>query len=426
MIMVGFGCFVFSTFSCSAFERSPIDVTLIGRVKVADGLGRIGLGIVEILHNDLKINHIPIPEFEPDNYMDISPELVSILSCPDKTPGNVGFLYWPLWMHGFDAARYMPQECSIKIAYSMIEGTRISSLWVSLLNEKFDAVVVPDKSLIDAYAESGVKIPIFELPHGVHLEKFHAEPEHKKSSETFVFGSSGTLHPRKNQLTLIEAFSREFGNNPSVKLRLHGRNSLKSYRKKIHKKIQKMNLTNVELIESALSADEYLSFMTSLDCYVLLSRGEGFSVTPRESLALGIPTIITNNTAHKTLCASGFVYAVPSEIRKQLFSSKLDNRDPIGVDFLCSVADAQKSLRDVYDNYEPHKDIALAGREWVRKYEWKNRRDDFYTLFNPRQVILGERNIFENGCLTTTSSDLYQKYRLLIEYHRPAGRQQRS
>ena len=77
----------------------------------------------------------------------------------------------------------------------------------------------------------------------------------------------------------------------------------------LKKQIKQFKLTNVELTEGMLSREENIDFFRDIDCYVLVSKAEGFSITPREALAAGIPCILSNNTAHKTICETGLVYA---------------------------------------------------------------------------------------------------------------------
>ena len=140
----------------------------------------------------------------------------------------------------------------------------------------------------------------------------------------------------------FEAFLAEFGTDPSVQLRIHSRSGLKNdfdlqtLKNKINRrkeiiKLEKLSFgknqltRNVEILLSSLPGSEYKSFLQSLDCYVLLSRGEGFSLTPREALALGKPCIITNNTAHQTIAKTGFVYVVQSRLPEPASTSTLDS-----------------------------------------------------------------------------------------------------
>ena len=46
---------------------------------------------------------------------------------------------------------------------------------------------------------------------------------------------------------------------------------------------------------------------------------EGFSITPREALAMKKPCILSNNTAHKKMCAKKYAYGVKSEIKESAY-----------------------------------------------------------------------------------------------------------
>ena len=57
------------------------------------------------------------------------------------------------------------------------ETTRIPSHWFPLINE-FDAVCVPSLQNIESLKNSGVKVPVFLVPHGADTEFF--KPENQK------------------------------------------------------------------------------------------------------------------------------------------------------------------------------------------------------------------------------------------------------
>ncbi len=391
---------------------SDIDVTLIGRVKFADGLGRLVIGLTDVLKDDLSINHVQLPKKDCYDFTHVSPDIEAVIKNPDKTPGKVSLLLFPLWWKQFSAADCVP-ESHIKIAYSMVESTKVPDKWVEILNERFDAVVVPDEFYQGVYTDSGVAIPVFVIPHGIYIEDFLQEPLRQRDpSQPFVFGISAGFWPRKNQDLLLEAFCAEFKNDSQVRLVMQGRSGNRSYEKKLHKKIKKLGLTNSTLIKSSLTDQEYKDLMKSFDCYVLVSKAEGFSVTPKESLALGIPTIITDNTAHKTLCKSGYVYAVPSEIRQPATYIGLGLGE-CGDDFNCTVEDARKALREVYDNYEDYQNRAIQGREWIKRYLWSSLKGTFRNLVKPTKILLGTENVVTDDYLMTTSEELFRKYQQL-------------
>ncbi len=392
---------------------SNIDVTFIGRIKFADGLGQLIVGLAEVLKDDLTFNHVRLPGTYYD-FTDIAPALETALKNPDPTAGNVSFLLYPLWRKGLSAADYVPKESLIKLAYSMVESTRIPEQWVAILNEQFDGVVVPDQFYQKVYEESGVKIPVFVVPHGVYLEELLNEPlrEHNPS-QPFVFGLSASFRKRKNHELVIEAFHKAFGNDERFILVIHGRTSHNQYKKELEQKIHELDAQNIHIIESFLSDKEYKELLKSFDCYVLLSKGEGFSISPREALALGTPTIISDNTAHQTICRSGAVYPVPFEIRQNADYSH-HGWGYCGEDFNGTVEDAAQALKEVYDNYEWYKKKALQGREWVKQYLWEQVKPQFLSLLKPKRVLLGAKNTVSAEYIMTRSKELYDKYQQLI------------
>ncbi|AEI88995.1 MAG: Glycosyl transferase, group 1 [Candidatus Midichloria mitochondrii] len=53
-------------------------------------------------------------------------------------------------------------------------------------------------------------------------------------------------------------------------------------------------LNNVKVEIKNKDNEEHLADFQKIDAYVSPSRGGGFSIIPRKSLALGVPTIITD------------------------------------------------------------------------------------------------------------------------------------
>ncbi len=413
-IFFGFVLFVCTLFisGIDILAVSSIDLTIVGPIKYGDGAGRMPIGLADIFRQDFKINHIPV-KFK-DDFSDVQLTIKNILKNKDCTPGKVAILTHNVWNKSWgNVANLVPNDSLIKIAYSMIESTSIPTQWVEIFNHKFDLVVVPDFFYVDVYRNAGVNIPIFVLPHGIYIEDFLDEPIKGVPSVPFVFGTTASFVLRKNQALLIEAFHAEFGNDPNVKLKLHGRGGSRSYIKKITKQIKSKHVANIKLINTPFSDRQLHDFFKSLDCYVLLSKGEGFSVTPREALALGIPCIISDNTAHKTICKSGYVYAVSSSIEAPAnYTWIFDGY--IGNNFNCKIEDARKALRDVYTDYAKYVRKAEEGRNWVKQYLWKNVKGRFCNLIKPKQIILGDDNVVTDDYLMTTSEKLYKKYHELV------------
>ena len=287
----------------------------------------------------------------------------------------------------------------------MFEKTTLPAEWVTILNENFDMAVVPDEFLVDVYKDSGVTIPLFVLPIPLYLEPFLDAPAKWFANKPFVFGASGTFTDRKNHELLLESFAQAFGNNPDVFLKIHGRAGKDA--EKIKQRIADLNLNNVAVLDISLSWQEYVEYVKSLDCYVLLSRGEGFSITPREALAAGIPCVVTDNTAHHTLCQSGYVFPVPCY--KVEPGRTYNEFSPYNFDAL--ISDVIAALKNVYTSFWGYLKDSIFGRAWVKKYLRSSLKGKYSSMAKPSSVVIGPYNKISKYFVMTNSNQLYEKYK---------------
>lgn len=380
------------------------DLTIVGTIKPEDGIGKIAINLAKTLYENISINLIRLYGDNP------LPEYFSKRLSNDLKPGNVSILTHPICYKDNEFYKSIPNESSIKIAYTMFETDKFPESWVRILNDHFDCAVVPDDYILRICENSDLKIPVFVLPLSMDLEPYLSAHKHSYSkSKPFVFGDASA---NKNPIKLIRAFNMAFGNNPDVELHLRaGWQFINA--DIIQAKIDELGLKNVFLEFGYLNLSQYIEKLQSYDCYVNLSRGEGFSFIHRECLALGIPIISTNNTALKTLCDSGFVKSVPCDKLgppNSIYSLIFD--EDVGHQFDCKVKDVAKAMIEVYNDYKNHVKIARDGRNWVRKYDIINKslRKKYRNLVKPIQVILGEDNVITDDYIMTNSHDLYEKY----------------
>lgn len=388
------------------------DLTVVGGVTHSDGLGRITVGVIDLLKDDLHINCI-LTYLNPT---DLSERVLAIVECPNKTPGKVSIMFAPLWYATQPKiSENVPKNSKIKIAYSMLESTCIPQKWVTILNSRFDAVIVPDAFLVEVYKNSGVSIPIFVLPIGMSLSEFYQKTQHPRPSSPFVFGTTVSCDERKNYALLIQSFAEEFGNSDQVILKLNARQGLSEVYKNL---IESLGVNNIHFTHEVLNKEKYLDFMNSFDCFINISKGEGFSLCPREAMALGIPCILSRNSAQITLCDTGFVRVVPSLIPEPANYGDLFDYNTIGNFFTCTKEDVKVALRDVYNHYQYYQNSAEVARVWVAQYEWVNLKKKYLSLIKPSRVILGEQNIITDDFLMTNSKKLCLKYKKAFKKHK--------
>lgn len=385
-----------------------IDLTIIGNVLMADGIGRQSIGLISAVHDKLNINTLQLP---PRNYKDISQDLLKVLIKPFNGFGKVSFWTFILGTNQDLIPVHKSISSPLKISYSMFESDSIPNLWVHILNSYYDMVVVPDSYLVQVYKNSGVNIPIFVIPLGIIIEDLLNVPLRESPNEIFTFGMSAGFWKRKNHIKILQAFGDRFGNDPKFKLKLHGRSG--PCKQEVERAVKLANYSNVELLTSPLSVKDYNKFMEEVDCYVFPSMGEGFSITPREVMALGKPCIVSNNSSHGTICKSGLVIPLAANKKVPAIYEVFGNQT-IGNFYDCNVNDLTKSMIDVVDNYDQYLNKAKLGREWVKQYLWSEMQSIYLNLFKPKNIISGTTNIVTPDIFQTNDLKLFNKVKGLF------------
>lgn len=391
-------------------KKGCCDLTLVGPLNFDDGIGRITTGIIDCLEDDATINWIAtLPHTSQNN---LSKHVMRTIANDNKVGGYVSIFTDVLWRPELLFIDKIPQDSIIKIAFSMHESTEIPEQWVMILNHNFDAVLVPDEWCVSIYKKSGVTIPIFVIPLITYLDDFLTITHQKHANAPFIFGNLSGTWNRKNIPFLMEAFIKAFENtNANVKLIIKTRGG--DDWKEAYELQKKYKNKNVFLKIHGMSWKNYVQAMAGFDCYVSFSKGEGFSFSPREAMALGIPVIISDNTAHHTICESGLVTAVKSDILEPAYFSLF--KKEYGYFYGTSMNDAVEALQEVYYNYEKHRKKVVSGRNWVMQYHAHNLKKKYLNIIKPKQVRFGSENTITDEFIMTNSESLYQKYMHLYD-----------
>lgn len=388
-----------------------LHLNINGLIKSANGLGQVTINLLNVYSLISPSLSFLDSRKGVSTFYDLPTNVSKILDNPVQDFG-VSVFTDQLTVCGNLLYLDMPSN-SIKYAYSMVESTKIPNFWVNALNEHFDAVLVPDEYLIDVYKKSGVKIPVFCLPLPIlALEKcLLKEIKHEKNKK-FVFGTSAIFSTNKNIEMLIKAFAIEFSNNSDVCLKIHSYHShWNSSRQNIDNLMKELSPTNIEITSGEIDFDDYLDRMSKWDCLILISKGEGYSITPRLAMGLGIPTILSNHTAHKTLCNSGYPLGIDFNILEESKSEFYS--EPIGYNFNCDINDVCKALREMYNNYKLYLEKAKFSREWVRQYLPINLADYYSQILKCNSIYLGTEDKIYPDKIITKSLELFKKYKSL-------------
>lgn len=111
----------------------------------------------------------------------------------------------------------------------------------------------------------------------------------KINKEDFVFVSIGELNKNKNVISSVKAFKKAYSNNKNLKMLICGEGKQS---KPIIKYITKNNLENAVFLLGY--RNDVKKLLQISNCYISSSLREGLSRTVGESMAAGLPCIVSN------------------------------------------------------------------------------------------------------------------------------------
>jgi len=246
-------------------------------------------------------------------------------------------------------------KSDFRIGYTMVENTKIGKRWVEYCNQ-MDALFVPSKFLIDVFSSCGVRKPIKVVKQGINQKKF---PYYKRTKKNkFIFGTVGYMDDRKNWQDMVSAFGSEFDNNEPVELWIKNNNGYF-----INTRFDDLR---IKVINRIYSFEEIQRLYRLFDCYLCPSHAEGSSLTPREAMATGLPTILTNWSGMTEICNPQFNYPLtPIAINVP------DIRGPEQPGFMAQIdiSELMYWMRYVYEHWEKAMEKGKKASEYIHK-EW--------------------------------------------------------
>jgi len=208
-------------------------------------------------------------------------------------------------------------EGKYKIGYTMLEVDGFPADWVRQAN-RMDEVWVPSEFNRQGFLRSGLQRPVHVIPLGVDVNYFHPGVQaHPNPMGEMVFLSIFEWGERKEPWLLLKAFNEVFSAKEPVRLLCKIMNRDGDIRLK--EEIRRLRLRpsggkisylfNLEFPHYQLG-----SLYRSADCYVSISRGEGWNMPLMEAMACGLPTIATDWGAHTEFLHEGIGY--PLRVRR--------------------------------------------------------------------------------------------------------------
>lgn len=262
----------------------------------------------------------------------------------------------------------------VRVGFTMLEVDGFPRDWVEQANE-MDEIWVPSEFNRQGFLASGLTRPVHLIPLGVDTEYFHPGARRLASpTGEFVFLANFEWGERKDPWLLLRAFNDTFradepvrllckisNRDPHLKLKTEIRNlGLKPGGGKIS------YLFNLDFPHAQLPM-----LYRSADCFLAVSRGEGWDMPLMEAMASGLPTIASDWSSHSEFVHDGIAYrlAVADLIPAVA-------KCPYYAGFRWAKADEEHLrhlLRHVYENQdEARAKGAAAAREMAAKWTWRH------------------------------------------------------
>jgi len=195
----------------------------------------------------------------------------------------------------------------INVGYTVWETSKIHHDWIDYCN-CMDAIIVPSKWNATVFKNSGVKVPIYCVPHVVDVSRFDNVKNFViggPSNDDYIFYSVFQFMARKDPISLLKAYWYAFNSTDKVALvlKVHGNSYSDNEKNMIIKTIKKIkqsilmpkgkDFAPVYLVLDLLSDEEILGLHKYCDCFVSLNHAEGFGLPESDAAAIGNPVIVT-------------------------------------------------------------------------------------------------------------------------------------
>lgn len=208
--------------------------------------------------------------------------------------------------------RAKPQEKGVNILYAMWETDEYPRQWAKIINSGFNIFFAGCNSLIASAKKAEITVPIIAVNATLDCKEWNPVGNKMTINEIpndhikFLF--IGNFIPRKNFEDLLLGFNVAFENVKDVSLIIktwsnandgNGKKHLiESFRHLNSKATGLHSKPKVILLSDILNEDQIINLIRGSDCYVSVSKGEGFDLPMIQSMALEKLILTTRFLAH--------------------------------------------------------------------------------------------------------------------------------
>jgi glycosyltransferase involved in cell wall biosynthesis len=325
--------------------NAQAEICVVGRTTFTNGIGAISYAACELFSRNYPVCILPTDHPVVPGTITL-PNGRRIPICTDASRVKVFFFVDVLWNGAYDVNYLRVPMHGLRVAHIAYDSDQLPDRWVDALNGVFNVALFSSKHLEDVARAGGVRIPIGTLPIAIDSEPLLVRPWRAPTPGRVRFGSIAAFHERKGTQLLLRAFLDAFDDSKDVELVLHSNLAIGEDYARAREIAD--GHENITVSHENLTPDEKTDLLDSFDVFVSASRGEGYSIGPREALALGKGLVLSGIGAHQDLCGVPGVIEVPATVRMPARYPEIDDQ-VFGHQYSVDVSSLATGLRRAAD-----------------------------------------------------------------------------
>ena len=301
---------------------------------------------------------------------------------------------------------------NLKIALVAFESDKIPPSWVEIINKNFDLILVNALFLEKALKNSGVEKDIIYLPLALDYSDLEGIPLKKDQYNLPVkYGFIGSYEKRKNIELLVDSFNAAF-KGTNVELHIHLSYNFCYDLSKFNMFLNKIMSNQIKVTSGHLDRKDYVRLIKSIDCFISLSMGEGFSIVPREFMYLNKPIVLSHSAAHKDIPNLNGIFHIPATISFPAYYHQIDKKY-YGLQYSPYIDDVVNLWSKIHEEIKKKK-VYPELKGYAQSFSIESLAKKYEQIFNPQKITLGNTSCVEDDCLKITSKNLLNKYKEII------------
>ena len=323
-------------------------ICIIGRCTFGSGIGAATYAACELLSRHYPVSIYPTePHFRTQREV-VLPNGTVIPVCADLSRVKVAFYTDVLWNGAHDFNYTLVPVGALSFAHVAYDSDELPPQWVRILNERFDCALFMSQHLERVALKSGVETQIGTLPLALDIEGLLSRSYRSPTGDKVRFCSIAAFHARKGVDSLVEAFIKAFGTRSDVELTIHSNLVIGESLERVQRLVKSRGVQNIIISCTPLDERDKNALIENCDIFVNCSRGEGYSIGPREALALGKVVALTNVGGHNDLHPTPGVFVIPATVAVPARYPEIDNLIA-GRQYAAQVSDIEKVLHEALE-----------------------------------------------------------------------------